>query len=87
MVTAVAASWRRHQSGWRKDAADLPDTEWRAGRRGGSPGGGAAERMPSLHLRQLRLNRGVLARLYTDAAFDNVDDDDDDDEEAWMKKT
>lgn len=55
--TAVAAQWGRHQSedGGRKDAADLPDTERRAGRRGESPGGGAAERRPSLHLRQLRL--------------------------------
>lgn len=66
-----------------KDAADLPDTGWRAGRQGESPGGGAAGRMPSLHLRQLRLTEESSPSAYTDAASDNVDDDYD----AWMKVT
>lgn len=54
---ATAEGWHQSEDGWRKDAADLPDTELRTGRRGESPGGGAAERMPSLHLRLLRLTQ------------------------------
>lgn len=54
-----------------KDAADSPDTGWRAGRRGESPGGGAAaERVPSLHLRQLHLTEESPPGACTDAASD-----------------